>query len=99
MLFGRLGHRGLMSAGLAVGIAAGGAGGFGAPVSRAASVVVPVIAQDGAVVLVQSSPQPAPCGTSSTPPCKAQAQPKPKDQKQRRMTTCGPGLAPCPGSK
>jgi hypothetical protein len=99
MLFGRLGCRALMSAGVAVGIAAVGAGGFGPTASDAASFSVPPIAMGDAVLRVQTSPQPAPCGTAASAPCKEpQAKPKPKREKQRKISPCGPGLAPCPNA-
>jgi hypothetical protein len=99
MRFGWLSSGTLIGVGVAVGIATGGAGGFSLPATQAASPARPAPARDDAVVRTQASPQPESCGTSSTaPPCKKPAKPKAKKEKQRRISPCGPGLAPCPGS-
>jgi hypothetical protein len=100
MLFG-LGSRALMNVTVAVAVAAGGAGGFAVAASEAAGFPAPASGARNSVVKVQSSPQPAPCGTSDTSPCKGtKARPKLKHrEKQRHMTPCGPGLAPCPDAK
>src|SRR5262245_57237918 len=101
MLVGRIGYRGLMSLSLATGISVGGAGGFGLTDSQAASLAAQPAATGSAIVLTQVAPQPAPCGPAPAAPCKdTDAKPKPKaKEKQRRLSPCGPGLAPCAETK
>src|SRR5262245_40327112 len=103
MLFDRRGYRALMSWAVAAGVSAGGLGGIGVMASQAAGWVAPAATTGGMLVRVQAAPQPAPCGPAPAAPCKesaaqptddGQAKPKAKE-KQRRLTPCGPGIAPC----
>ena len=100
MLLGRMGLRALLSLGVGVGI---GVGGLGILNSQAAGWAAPVtVAADDAVVLAQAAPQASPCGPAPAAPCKepeAKPKTKAKVEKKRRLTPCGPGLAPCGDTK
>jgi hypothetical protein len=98
MLFGRMGCRALVGLGVATGICVGSAGGFGIAGSQAASWPAQTGTASSMIMLVQAAPQAAPCGPAPAAPCKepdAKPKPKAKEEKKRRLTPCGPGLAPC----
>ena len=101
MLLGRVGRRALLGVGIAVGVCGGGVGGLAVTDASAATVAIPQASSPGLIVPVQSGPS-SPGGTTApaAPGKEPQAQPKPKPkEKQRRLTPCGPGLAPCGDTK